>query len=268
MYIPVCKVKTYINVDDLSFHPQNSDLRKISSERMQQLKDSLINKGMYEPILVWANDNIVLSGNQRLRAIRELIDEGWVFGTKRKPNQIPVVIEDVDAPKAMEILFSSNNHHGDWVENTLKKALKEAKNPNDYGFSVEEINKLIDFSDKDIEKEVEKVEKELSESGDTNHSDPTPKERKPEEVEPLDHLTLPQSSMQALKSILTEIAKTLNKDWKKGDSWEWATNVLCQAVRSSDLIEQVNISYAILLKELAEDGSQKEVKDNNEGLDK
>lgn len=237
MYIPVCKVKNYIHLDDLDFHPDNSELRNISRERLEELKDSILNKGLYEPLLVWNKDNIVLSGNQRLRAMKELVDDGWTFGTKRKPNQIPVVVEDVTPEKANDILFSSNNHHGTWVEETLSRALEEAEDVSGYGFSVDEVNKYLAYSERDVEKEVEKASRDLDDSYKLD-PDLTRKERKDDE-ETLDHLTLPTATMKELKAVLGEVAKALNPSWTNRDSLQWATQALCQAVRQTDLLEHI-----------------------------
>lgn len=75
--IELCKVKTYAKISDLKVHPHNP--RTISSDRLEQLKNSILKKGFYEPILVWKKGGVVLSGNHRLQAARELIEEGYEF---------------------------------------------------------------------------------------------------------------------------------------------------------------------------------------------
>ena len=128
MEIKTCKVSNYISIKKLKHHPKNEELRSISDERLQDLKQSLISKGFYEPILVWKKGNCVLAGNQRLRAARELIEEGYEFITPDgKKNELPVVIEDCDEKMAIQILHQANNHHGDWVQQKLIEAIKDAE---------------------------------------------------------------------------------------------------------------------------------------------
>lgn len=146
--IKTCKVANYVPVKKLKFHPQNEELRSISDERLNDLKESLIKKGFYEPILVWKKNGYVLAGNQRLRAARELIEEGYKFVTPDgKVNELPVVIEDVDEKMAMQILHQANNHHGSWVQQKLAEAIKEAEGlgiaVTDLGYTKEEYDKIL-----------------------------------------------------------------------------------------------------------------------------
>lgn len=153
MKINTCKVATYIHVDELQHHPSNEGLRAISQERMEELKQSLLKKGLYEPLLVWSNENMVLAGNQRLKAIRALIAEGHIFVAhgQKKTNMIPVVIEEVDEKRATEIVHQANNHHGDWVQATLAQAMKDAEkegvSTQDWGYTSEEVERIIAEAD-------------------------------------------------------------------------------------------------------------------------
>jgi ParB-like chromosome segregation protein Spo0J len=146
--IKTCKVANYVPIKKLKFHPQNSELRSISDERLNDLKESLIKKGFYEPILVWKKNGYVLAGNQRLRAAKELIDEGYTFVTPDgKVNELPVVIEDVDEKMALQILHQANNHHGSWVQQKLAEAIKDAESlgiaVTDLGYTKEEYDKIL-----------------------------------------------------------------------------------------------------------------------------
>lgn len=153
MKIQTCKVANYIDVNELQHHPKNHELRNISDARMQDLKQSIIKKGLYEPLLVWTKDNTVLAGNQRLKAIKELIDEGYAFFTPgmKKLNQIPVVMEDVDDKRALEILHQANNHHGDWAQEKLAQAIKEAEEMGieaaDLGYTEQYIKRIMKEAD-------------------------------------------------------------------------------------------------------------------------
>lgn len=46
--------------------------RKVTPERLEQLKASLQEFGLFKPLLVWSDANVVIGGNQRLRAMNEL----------------------------------------------------------------------------------------------------------------------------------------------------------------------------------------------------
>ena len=172
MKIPTCVVAEYLPVEKLKFHPDNESLRTITESRFEELKQSILKKGLYEPLLVWKMGNVVLSGNQRLKAIQALIEEGHTFvgADKKKKNMIPVVIEDVDDRRATEIVHQANNHQGDWVSENLAKALEEAKligwDTADLGFTDEEVDSII------MKTQVFEEEKE-SDSSEKNKEIPT-----------------------------------------------------------------------------------------------
>jgi DNA modification methylase len=144
--IPLCAVKDYIDIDRLNFYPNNP--RKISPERLSLMKASIQEKGFYEPILIRKKGNIILSGNHRTRAVLEMIDDGYEFvapdGSK---GVLPVVIADVDDETAEAILFETNNHYAEWVEDQLQRALTEAneagKNIKSFGFTQDDIDRYV-----------------------------------------------------------------------------------------------------------------------------
>lgn len=169
--ITLCAVKQYARVDKLKIHPNNP--RTISRERLDQLKMSIINKGFYEPILVWKKGLVVLSGNHRLMAVRELIADGFEFNSPNgEANVLPVIIEDVPYKVAESILFEANNHYSEWIESKLKEAVQEAQkhgsNVKEFGFNEAELKRLLRDAEKEAEdfvkrekKESKKIEKEL-----------------------------------------------------------------------------------------------------------
>lgn len=167
--IKVCKVANYVPIKKLKFHPKNNELRAISEDRLNDLKDSLVNKGFYEPILVWKKNGQVLAGNQRLKAAQELIASGYEFiNHLGKVNELPVVIEDVDDRGALQILHQANNHHGDWVTQKLAQAIKEAEEigikHNDLGYSDEFMTNIMKETMADAERI--RAEEDDSKNGD------------------------------------------------------------------------------------------------------
>lgn len=152
--INVCEVENYKAIKDLKFHPDNP--RNITRERLDDLKRSIVEKGFYQPILVWTKDNIVLAGNHRLKASLELLDEGYTFkGPGKLKNVLPVVIEDVSEEMANALLFDTNNSYADWVQDQLKSALADAQGAGrdlkQYGFSDNQISDLLNKALKDAE---------------------------------------------------------------------------------------------------------------------
>jgi hypothetical protein len=166
--IAVCKVANYLPVDKLQIHPENP--RTIKRERLDDLKRSLIKKGFYEPILVWTKDNIILAGNHRLKASLELIDEGYTFTIGNKKNQLPVVLEDCTEEEANAILFESNNHYAEWINEKLREALKDAEesgaNIRDYGWTDQELAAIVDEAEKEASSIVAEHERKTGEKGD------------------------------------------------------------------------------------------------------
>ena len=244
--IEVCKVKTYAKIADLKVHPHNP--RKISSDRLNDLKESILKKGFYEPILVWKKGGVVLSGNHRLQAARELVADGYEFVTHDgQKDVLPVVIEDVDYKTAEAILFEANNHYAEWVEDKLKQAIHDAQehgsDVRDFGFSQKELDKMLKVVSKDVDEVLRRTSKDIDE-------ELGPKYTTPEIVSPLDYsdfkdveeefdyLTLPKKSIVKLKTYLTVIAKSLDPSWKNG-SLSDAADVLINAIEQSGLIEDI-----------------------------
>jgi len=244
--IELCKVKTYAKISDLKVHPHNP--RTISADRLEQLKASILKKGFYEPILVWKKGGVVLSGNHRLQAARELVEDGYEFlSHDGQKDVLPVVIEDIDYKTAEAILFEANNHYADWVDDKLKKAVQEAQAHGsdiaDFGFSQKELDRLLKTASKDADEVLritnEDIDRELG-----------PKFLQPEIVDPVNvsefelkeeefgYLTLPKKNIDKLKGYLVIIAKELDPDWDNG-SLSDAADVLIGAIEKSGIIDDI-----------------------------
>ena len=80
--------------------------RKISKKGFERLKKKILSN-VYEPVKIWKQGNIVLSGNQRVNVIRHLIEnENYSI------NEIDVAVYDVDKKTAMFIQLADNAHDG------------------------------------------------------------------------------------------------------------------------------------------------------------
>lgn len=99
----------HIDLDTLV--PFDRNPRTISPERLESLKESVRSLGLFKPLLVWrdsAGEPIVIGGNQRLRALREIRSEGGEVGA------VPVVEFDGDEPTARTIALRDNAQDGEW----------------------------------------------------------------------------------------------------------------------------------------------------------
>jgi hypothetical protein len=86
--------------------------RRISSDALARLKESIRSLGLFKPLLSWrdAGDRlIVIGGNQRLRAIREMVAAGEI-----EESPIPVVVFDGDEVSARTIALRDNASEGEW----------------------------------------------------------------------------------------------------------------------------------------------------------
>lgn len=236
--IELCKVQHYVPIDKLKFHPDNP--RTIKPERLEELKRSIRKKGFYQPILVWKKGGIVLAGNHRLLAARELVKEGFEFkAPDGKTNVLPVVIEDVAEEVAEAILFETNNTYAEWVEEKLRKALEDAEaagvDINQFGFTQDYVDALLKNAAKEADeilKESEKGEREIEPVDGT-------KLREALGEEEFESIILPKGIYEQLTDILGKIAVALNDDWKPGDSYAQATQALCQSIYESGILDSL-----------------------------
>lgn len=104
-----------VNIKDLispEFNP-----RVISKEELEKLKKSITEFGYIEPIIVNKQNNHIISGNQRARALTEIGES--------KIDVIYVDIEDLEQEKMASIAL--NKISGDWDETKLEEIFKELK---------------------------------------------------------------------------------------------------------------------------------------------
>jgi ParB-like chromosome segregation protein Spo0J len=233
--IELCKVQHYVAVDKLKTHPDNP--RTIKIDRLEALKDSIIQKGFYQPILVWKKNGVVLAGNHRLMAVRELIAEGYEFKSPDgKGPVLPVVIEDVEDDVAEAILFETNNSYADWVEDKLRSALEKAEADGhsviDFGFTQDFVDNLLNSALKDADDIAKESERDIE----PVDADKLASALAEEEFE---SLILPKASYERLMALLGEVAKTLDKEWIEGDPLAPAVDALCQAAFEADLMSDV-----------------------------
>ncbi len=145
------KIKiVYVPVESL--RPSEYNPRKISSESMEQLKESLKKFEVVDPLIVNCADNrngIVIGGHMRLRAAVEL-------GLKEMP-VVYLNIPDIEKEKELNIRLNKNTGEFDW--NLLAKLNEEFLSG--VGFSSEELDDIFAVEDVpeqfDLQKELQKL---------------------------------------------------------------------------------------------------------------
>jgi len=92
--------------------------RRISSEALSRLKTSIRTLGLFKPLLGWrrapGEPLVVIGGNQRLRAIREMVAVGEI-----EESPIPVVVYEGDEVSARTIALRDNASEGEWEWGSL-----------------------------------------------------------------------------------------------------------------------------------------------------
>jgi DNA modification methylase len=128
--IPIkCKGNRYLSHEVLKDFQGN--LKKITKENLEKLKKSIIQNGWVAPVFVW-NGNYILDGHGRLKALRELIKEGYSIG------KIPVAdIEAETKEEAGKILLAINSHYQEITEEGLKEFIA------DFNIDIESLNDFI-----------------------------------------------------------------------------------------------------------------------------
>ena len=230
--IHLCPVKQYLPVKKLKLHPNNP--RQISKERLEELKRSIVNKGFYQHILVWKKGGVILAGNHRYLAVMELRREGYVFNSPDgQEDVLPVVVEDVGEEMAQAILFESNNHYAEWVEDRLSKAIFDAKTAGakieEFGFDKEYIDILLKAALVEAEGIVEATKSDLPSVDDLSAI--------AGERDEFESLILPKPVYDMAAELLAQIAKGINPAWEHGNSYTEAFQALCQFARQKGVEE-------------------------------
>lgn len=120
--------------------------RKITEKEMEKLKNSITTWGYVEPIIVNVRDNknVVVGGNQRLKALKEL-----------GKTEVEVVEVDLDEDNEKALNIALNKISGEWEEEKLAELLKELeeKDLTDLtGFEDKEVSQLLDLLKESEEK--------------------------------------------------------------------------------------------------------------------
>lgn len=143
--------------------------RVISDEEFASLKTSIQRFGMIQPLTVQRSGLTILAGHQRVRALRELTDEGVVT----VPDKVPAVVLDVDDTDAKQINVAMNRIGGEFDPFRLGELLSEiwqqpTFSPEAMGFLSEQVEAMINDSTFAPDDEAEALEREAFAASEPN----------------------------------------------------------------------------------------------------
>lgn len=121
MDIPItCKGQKYVPIQELIWF--QGQLKSLSNQSHAKLKKSILQHGFAFPVIVW--QNYIIDGHQRVRIVKELIEDGASIG------DIPVVeIEAQTEEEAAQKLLLFNSRYGEITTDSLSIFIKEFSLP-------------------------------------------------------------------------------------------------------------------------------------------
>jgi len=126
------------------FENFQGDLKEISKQNLERLKESIKRNGFNAPIFIWKGHNYILDGHQRIKAVKELIKEGYIL----KDNKLPYVeIEAKDKTQAGEMILSYNSQYGVITNKGLELFVS------DFKLDIKDMKNFLDFKEFSIFKE-------------------------------------------------------------------------------------------------------------------
>lgn len=118
----VVKVRGASSVPYTDLVPFQGDLKKLTVENYQKLRDEIVEDGFCEPITVWLRDGqyIILNGHQRVAAIREMVEsEKWECPF------LPIsIIENLTEDQANLLVLALTSSYGEMTEDSLVEFIK------------------------------------------------------------------------------------------------------------------------------------------------
>ena len=136
----------YIPIGEITPYENNAKIH--TEEQIEQIKRSIQEFGMNDPIGIWGKDNIIIEGHGRLMALKEL---GWT--------EVPVIrLDDLtdDQRKAYTLIHNQTTMNTGFDLDILNEELQSIElDMSDFGFDEIELD--------DIEEEKEIIEDEVPE---------------------------------------------------------------------------------------------------------
>lgn len=135
-----CTGAALVPIDHLEI--MQGDLKSLSKASYQKLKRSIERHGFTAPIFVWRGKNKILDGTQRLRAVQQMLKEGYEL----PEGKLPVCwIDASNIKEAKEILLTFVSQYGKIESQGLYEFLAD-NDPLDFG----EVKLEIDLPEIDI----------------------------------------------------------------------------------------------------------------------
>ena len=85
-----------------------ADLKTITPESLEKLKHSIINYSFVKPVFVWMGHKFILDGHSRIKALRELVKEGFEVPPKINVLEVPASSKN----RAKELVIVYTTQHG------------------------------------------------------------------------------------------------------------------------------------------------------------
>jgi hypothetical protein len=133
------KCKAADGLEIIELEAFQGELKTISDDELEKLKKSIIKYGFSFPVFVW--ENKILDGHQRLKAVKQLVSDGY----KIKDNNLPVVrIEAKNEKEAAEKLLLINSRYAKIDEGGFQVFTF------DYKIDLGEIEELVEIPEIDF----------------------------------------------------------------------------------------------------------------------
>jgi len=98
------------------------DLKTLSSENLEKLRQSILRNGFTTPFFVWESPEgtpFILDGHQRLKALKSLIKDNYTI------DKVPIVkVQAESKDKAKEKLLAITSQYGEFHMDTLNDWMK------------------------------------------------------------------------------------------------------------------------------------------------
>ena len=132
------------------------NLKKLSDEAKEKLKNSILRNGFNAPIFVWKGKKYILDGHQRITAVKELLSEGHTLEGDKLPF---IEIEADNKKQAAEMVLSYNSQYGEITDKGLETFLI------DFDLDIKELGEIVNL---DID--LSKIDFDLNASDDSSGS--------------------------------------------------------------------------------------------------
>lgn len=115
----------HVNLDYTSFIPFQGNLKELSKQNYERLKKSILSFGFSEPFNIWQQEekNYILGGHQRLRAIKQMVEQEGYSCPPLPCN----LIEAKDEKEAKKKVLALTSQFGEITPEGLYEFMNEAE---------------------------------------------------------------------------------------------------------------------------------------------